>query len=75
MYVRLGHSQTERQQAYCALFNNDIEGKQLNDIRQATHKGLALGSEQFKQEIETLTGLRVTESIRGRREGWRKHID
>ncbi|MDO6763758.1 transposase [Agarivorans sp. 1_MG-2023] len=75
LYVRLGHSQTERQQAYCALFNNDIEGKQLNDIRQATHKGLALGSEQFKQEIETLTGLRVTESIRGRREGWRKHID
>ncbi|GDY27124.1 transposase [Agarivorans sp. Toyoura001] len=75
LYASLGGSPIERQSAYRALFANHIEGKLLNDIRQATHKGLALGSEQFKQEIETLTGLRVTEGIRGRREGWRKHGD
>ncbi|WP_411991490.1 transposase [Agarivorans sp. DSG3-1] len=75
LYMRLGRLPAARQSAYRALFATHIEGKLLNDIRQATHKGLALGSEQFKQEIETLTGLRVTEGMRGRREGWRKHVD
>jgi putative transposase len=34
-------------------------------IREATNKGLAVGSERFKQEIERLSGLRVTERRRG----------
>ncbi|WP_432460947.1 transposase [Agarivorans sp. QJM3NY_25] len=70
LYTGLGGSPIERQTAYRSLFIHHIEGKLLDDIRQATHKGLALGSDKFKQEIETLTGLRVTEGIRGRRKGW-----
>ncbi len=74
LYTGLGDSPIERQTAYRALFAHHIEGKLLDDIRQATHKGLALGSNKFKQEIETLTGLRVTEGTRGRRKGWRKFV-
>ncbi|MEE1674154.1 transposase [Agarivorans aestuarii] len=72
LYASLGSSPIERQAAYRALFIHHIEGKLLDDIRQATHKGLALGCDKFKHEIETLTGLRVTEGSRGRRKGWRK---
>jgi putative transposase len=34
-------------------------------IRASTNKGLALGNERFKQEIEQFSGLRVTERKRG----------
>jgi putative transposase len=44
----------------------------LKDICQATNKGLALGSEHFLADIESLTGRRVLESKRGRPVGWRK---
>jgi hypothetical protein len=53
-------------------FTQQIEGKLLKDICQATNKGLALGSEHFLADIESLTGRRVLESKRGRPVGWRK---
>jgi putative transposase len=45
----------------------------LEDIRQATNKGLALGNDDFFADIESLTGKRVIEGKRGRPVGWRKH--
>jgi putative transposase len=45
----------------------------LEDIRQATNKGLALGNDDFFADIESLTGKRVIEGERGRPVGWRKH--
>jgi putative transposase len=55
------------------LFAKQIEGKLLEDIRQATNKGLALGNEYFFADIESLTGRRVIERKRGRPVGWRKN--
>jgi len=36
------------------------------EIRKATNKGLAFGSKKFKDEIEVLTGRRVSHVKRGR---------
>jgi putative transposase len=44
----------------------------LEDIRQATNKGGALGNEQFFADIESFTGRRVIERKRVRPVGWRK---
>ena len=65
VYMRLGHDSPTRKRAYRALFEAqvDVDGDAM--IREATNKGLAVGSEQFKQEIERLSGLRVTERKRG----------
>jgi putative transposase len=55
------------------LFAHQIEGKLLEDIRQATNKGLALGNDDFFADIESLTGKQVIEGRRGRPVGWRKN--
>ncbi|GAC20324.1 hypothetical protein [Paraglaciecola arctica] len=44
----------------------------LEDIRQATNKGLAIGNDDFFADIESLTGRLVVEGKRGRPVGWRK---
>ncbi len=44
----------------------------LEEIWANTNKGLAVGHDRFKDEIELLTGRRVKEKKRGRPLGWRK---
>ncbi len=68
-YLRLGKSGRERMLAYQALFGAHIDGALLNDIRGSVNKGLALGNEQFKEQIEALTGQRVTPRKRGPKAG------
>jgi hypothetical protein len=53
-------------------FTQQIKGKLLKDIRQASNMGLSLRNEHFLADIESLTGRRVIESKRGRPVGWRK---
>jgi putative transposase len=53
---------------------NPIEGELLEAIRGATNKGLALGNERFEEEVESLTGRRMTAKKRGRPVGWRKKV-
>jgi putative transposase len=72
IYTRLGINEKERQLAYRELFVHQIDGKMLEDIRQATNKGLALGNDHFLANILGLTGKRVVEGKRGRPVGWRK---
>jgi putative transposase len=72
IYTRLGRNQKGRQLVYRGLFTEQIEGKLLEDIRQATNKGLALGNDDFFADIESLTGRRVVEGQRGKPVGWRK---
>ena len=38
------------------LFNEHVELKLLDDIRQAANKGMILGSKRFVEEVEVLTG-------------------
>ncbi|WP_166425467.1 transposase [Paraglaciecola sp. 20A4] len=73
LYLALGDNKAQRQSAYRALFKSRMAGKLLTDIRLATNKGMALGSEHFKQEIETLTGRKMRPGKIGRPIGWRKN--
>lgn len=72
-YLALGATPTERQQNYSKLFDHHIDDIELlKDIRGNTNKGLAIGNDRFKQQIEMLTGRRVSSGKRGRPVGWRK---
>jgi putative transposase len=64
-YLALGANVEERSSAYRALFSVDLESTALGTIRDASNKGLALGSERFKREVEALSGRRVTALKRG----------
>ncbi len=56
----------QRQAAYRSLFSSHIEGQLLEAIRVNSNKGTATGNEQFKQEIEALTGRRMKDKKMGR---------
>jgi len=72
-YLALGKSPLERQKNYRALFAHHVEDAELlKEIRENTNKGLAIGHDRFKDEIEMLTGRRVKAKKRGRPSGWRK---
>jgi len=71
-YLALGNDPSERQTRYRELFAHHVEGELLKDIRSNTNKGMAVGSDRFKKEIETLTGRRLQSKKRGRPVGWRK---
>ena len=53
-YSKLGENEAERLTAYQALFNMGLAGDDLKQIRECTHKGWALGSQRFIEEIEKL---------------------
>jgi putative transposase len=71
-YVALGTSVKERRSEYRNLFKQHIKDSLITDIRESLAKGLALGNNKFKAEIESLSGRRVTQGQRGRPKGWRK---
>ena len=52
VYLSLAHDPSDRSRAYCALFNTVIDNAELAQIRDCTHKGWALGDEQFKAEMQ-----------------------
>jgi len=73
LYFALGKEAIQRQQAYRDLFNGHVlDTKRIEDIELATSKGLALGNDRFKVQIELLTGRRVVSKKAGRPAGWRK---
>lgn len=72
LYLALGKKLGEQQANYRALFDQNIEAKLLEEIRQALNKGLAIGNDRFKSEVENLTGRRLTAKKAGRPLGWRK---
>jgi len=71
-YLELGLEPLERRKNYHALFVHRVDGELLEEIRANTNKGLAVGHDRFKDEIELLTGRRVKAKKRGRPLGWRK---
>ena len=74
-FLALGVNAAERRKNYRALFEQHTEGELLTSIRENTNKGLALGNDRFKEEIEALTGRRVKAKKQGRPVGWRKEKD
>ena len=65
-YQKLGANSGERLSNYRALFEKPVEQSLTKEISTALNKGLALGSDKFKKEIETLYGRRVTQAKMGR---------
>lgn len=72
LYLALGNEPKERQASYRELFKHQIEGKFLEEMRNTINKGMAIGSERFKAEVESLTGRRMAAKKMGRPVGWRK---
>ena len=66
LYLRLGKTKLQRLSSYRELFQPHIDGELLIDIRYALNKGLVLGTDRFKAEVEELTGRRVHPMKRGR---------
>ena len=64
-YLALHYHTEARQAAYRDLFRAHIDEKMLKDIRQATQKGWALGSDRFKEDIELLLQRRTRPLPRG----------
>lgn len=71
-YLALGTDSDERQRNYRSLFAQHVDEDLLVEIRPNTNKGLALGNDRFKTELETLTGRRLKAKKRGRPLGCRK---
>ncbi len=50
---------------YVRYFNDKfvyhVEGELLEEIRNSTNKGMAIGNDRFKEEIERVTGRRLKE--------------
>jgi putative transposase len=71
-YLSLGKDAEERQRNYREFLFQNIDEEVLKEIRTRTHQGMAVGNDQFKEEIWTLTGRRLKPEKRGRPVGWRK---
>ena len=65
VYQELGNTLADRAAAYRALFTEQLDSTIINQIRQATNQGMALGNDRFKQEVERLTQRRVSPLKRG----------
>jgi putative transposase len=65
LYQALGAEPHQRQAAYRALFEAHIDDKTLDEIRQATEKGWALGDDRFKDEVKRLLQRRTRMRPRG----------
>ncbi len=64
-YLALGETQPLRVEAYQSLMSCEMEQETLSQIRLSLNKSMALGSVTFKQQIEELSGRRVTPLKRG----------
>jgi putative transposase len=55
----LGNSKQERLANYRSLFESRVDGDLLTEVRHALNKGLVLGTEKFRSEVETISGQRL----------------
>ncbi len=58
-YLRLGATHCERIQNYKSLFSEPINHVKIDNLRAATNRGLVVGSDYFKDEIEKMMGQSV----------------
>jgi putative transposase len=66
VYLTLGQNEQSRQSCYRGLFSARFDDKLLSEIRHCVQRNLAIGHERFKEQIEQLTGRRVSARSRGR---------
>lgn len=66
LYWALGNTPFERELAYRSLVAQGLGERMLEQIRQATIKGWALGRDNFIQDLEKKSGRRICPVKRGR---------
>ncbi|QLE87839.1 transposase [Shewanella sp. Scap07] len=66
IYLAIHQNPDTRKAAYRALFKHHLANKLIEDIRLATNKGMAIGNDKFKDEIELLTGKSIRPKKMGR---------
>ena len=71
-YLKLGETKQDRIEKYLAYCEQTTSEELLKEIRDSTNKGLAIGDESFKMEVEKMTGRRVRPLKSWRPQGWRK---
>ena len=67
LYLALGTTEETRRAAYRELFRYQLDDEQLTDIRDSLNKGLAVGAERFKDQIETVVARSVRPGQAGRK--------
>ena len=65
-YDRLGETVEDRQRAYRELFRSELDSSELGQIRDTVNSGWPLGSDRFKDEIESALKCVVRPPKRGR---------
>ncbi len=66
LYSSLGQTSEERQTAYQALFNYELDTEVIDKIRKATNGNFSLGTSSFQSEIAEALGCRVAPGKAGR---------
>ena len=66
LYQRLGQTGAERRAAYRELVTAGLDTDELQEIRNSTRQGVVLGSETFREQIETALKQRTRPGSRGR---------
>jgi hypothetical protein len=65
-YLALGPDAQSRGDAYCRLFDAQIDDGELETIRNNLHQGSALGGEEFRRALESTLGRAVEFVPQGR---------
>jgi|SRR5579864_2330600 len=58
LYLALDRDPERRKRSYGDLFRTELDEETLGEIRLATQRGLAIGNERFREEIESASGQR-----------------
>jgi len=66
LFLALGTNRAERQAAFRALFQDEMDQRTLAQIREAVNAGCALGSETFLEAMQAKLGRPVHPPKRGR---------
>jgi putative transposase len=66
LYLALGNTPQERQQAYQVLCQGQLDADLLQEIRATLQQGRILGTERFKDSIEAALARRVRPGKAGR---------
>lgn len=66
IYRRLAKEENARRQAYRALVKMPMDAAMLDDIRESTNKGWAMGGGRFREKIERLSARRAAPLPKGR---------
>ena len=67
VYIAMGITTQERQEQYRRLLREDMGHEVVDDIRRCIQTGFVLGNDEFREQVEALTGEPQSFRRRGRR--------